>query len=176
MRSLVTMVPIMLAFLVLAKTNFLFPKPVYNPAQKPQKPKAIPLSEAEDRVLFEVEGNITGPWRIGALDVYDGKAWRLPPFDPKRLRVSAAVSSTRIAPARDGEDHRARPGQHATLPTVATPAKITLSGASVVFDPRSDTVRVKSGRVPGEPHLHDDVAQYPTGVQLQAPRRPTSRR
>ena len=32
--------------ILLNQSNFLFPKPAYNPAQKPQKPKAIPLSAA----------------------------------------------------------------------------------------------------------------------------------
>ena len=28
---------------------------------------------------------LSGPWRIGSLDVYDGKDWRLPPFAENRL-------------------------------------------------------------------------------------------
>jgi hypothetical protein len=148
-RSLVTMVPILLAFVVLAKTSFLFPSPVYKPGEKPQKPKAIPLSAATDRVLFEVDGPITGPWRIGDLDVYDGRAWRLPPFDTKRLKGlgDGVVDKTRVGDQTVKITVRDL-GDSATLPTVATPAKVTVSGAGVVFDPRTDTLRVKKGRVP----------------------------
>src|SRR5439155_1048132 len=65
---------------LLAQTDFLFPKPAINPAEQPQKPKTVPLSQVEDRVLFSVDSALSGPWRVGSLDVYDGKDWRLPAF------------------------------------------------------------------------------------------------
>ena len=85
-RGAFLVVPGVLALVLLSNSSFLFPKPVYNPAEKPQKPRSVPLSAARDRVLFEVDGPITGPWIIGALDVYDGTTWRLAPYDPKRLK------------------------------------------------------------------------------------------
>jgi hypothetical protein len=168
-RSLLTMVPILLAFVVLAKTSFLFPSPVYNPGEKPQKPKAIPLSEAKDRVLFEVDGPITGPWRIGALDVYDGRAWRLPPFDAKRLKGigDGVLDKTRVGDVTVKLTVRDL-GDSATLPTVATPAKVTAPSANVVFDPRTDTLRVKKGRVPSGLTYTITLPKYPTGAQLEA--------
>ncbi|HLF41419.1 MAG TPA: hypothetical protein VI854_08095, partial [Acidimicrobiia bacterium] len=47
----------------LAQTDFLFPDPAIDPAQEPQKPKTVPLSEVADRVLFTAEAQISGPWR-----------------------------------------------------------------------------------------------------------------
>src|SRR5205807_2402096 len=85
-KAAATLAPLVGGVLLLNSTSLLFPKPVYNPAQKPQKPKAVPLSAADDRVLFEVDGPITGPWKMGSLDVYDGTAWRLPPFDARKLK------------------------------------------------------------------------------------------
>ncbi|MDT7570147.1 MAG: hypothetical protein QOE05_321, partial [Actinomycetota bacterium] len=70
---------------LVSQANFLFPSPVIDPTHQPQKPKTVPLSKVEDRVLFEVRSSITGPWRIGSLDVYDGHDWRLPPFSDSKL-------------------------------------------------------------------------------------------
>ena len=86
------MVPLSPRSLRAQQRKFLFPKPVYDPTDKPQKPKAVPLSAAKDRVLFEVktDSQITGPWRTGVLDVYDDDAWKLPPYDSDRFEPLAA--------------------------------------------------------------------------------------
>src|SRR2546423_2198833 len=55
---------------LLAQTDFLFPKPAINPAEQPQKPKTVPLSQVEDRVLFSVDSALSGPWRGGSLHGY----------------------------------------------------------------------------------------------------------
>lgn len=171
-RSLVTMVPVLAAFIVLAQTNFLFPKPVYDPAQKPQKPKAIPLSEAQDRVLFEVKvepDNITGPWRIGALDVYDGKSWRLPPFDPKRMEGLGNGVIDRNRSEENKVTFTVRDlGNSATLPTTATPAKVDIDAGNIQVDPRTETLRVKSGRVPAGLTYTVTFPTFAKGEQLQA--------
>src|SRR2546430_2357722 len=85
LRALPLLVVVTAGLFGLAQTDFLFPKPVINPVQEPQKPKTVPLSEVEDRVLFSVEANVSGPWRVGSLDVYDGKDWRLPAFSESEL-------------------------------------------------------------------------------------------
>jgi transglutaminase-like putative cysteine protease len=69
----------------LSQLNLLFPPPLYDPTKSAQKPKTVPLSKVPDRVLFTVQSSVTGPWRMGGLDVYDGKDWRLPPFSENRL-------------------------------------------------------------------------------------------
>src|SRR6185436_9148684 len=79
-RGAVGMVALGLALVVLGHTSFLFPTPAFDPNDRPQKPKSIPLSEQRDRVLFSVKApdGFTGPWRTNVLDIYDDGVWKLP--------------------------------------------------------------------------------------------------
>ena len=131
-----------------AQSNFLFPKPAINPAEEPQKPKTVPLSEVEDRVLFTVESQLSGPWRVGSLDVYDGKDWRLPAFSDSRL---ADVP-------RDGVVNRdLSPGVRATfaiaglggtvLPGLPNTVGVVAEGPKLAYDGRSGALRVAQGQV-----------------------------
>lgn len=156
------------ALVFAAQTSFLFPEPVYDPTEQPQKPRSVPLSEAVDRVLFEVDATITGPWRIGVLDVYDGTSWRLPPFDPQRVRE---LGNGVLEPDRSGETtvrFTVRDlGNTSTLPTVALPAAIDVDTDGLVYDPRTETVRVTSGRVAEGLTYSMTLPAYPTGAQLE---------
>jgi len=133
---------------LLAQTDFLFPKPAINPAEQPQKPKTVPLSQVEDRVLFTVESQLSGPWRVGSLDVYDGKDWRLPAFSESRL---ADVP-------RDGVvNHDLSPGVRATftiaglggtvLPGLPNTVGVVAEGPKLAYDNRSGALRVAQGQV-----------------------------
>src|SRR5581483_9373380 len=133
---------------LLAQTDFLFPKPAINPAEQPQKPKTVPLSQVEDRVLFTVDSALSGPWRVGSLDVYDGKDWRLPPFSESRL---ADVP-------RDGVvNHDLSPGVRATftiaglggtvLPGLPNTVGVVAEGPKLAYDNRSGALRVAQGQV-----------------------------
>ncbi len=166
-----------LAVLVgLNQTSFLFPKPAYNPAQKPQKPKAVPLSEAVDRVLFEVESEappvgISGPWRLGALDVYDGKAWRLPPFDDTRLKK---VSSGKKLPGADATSGAVSVritvrdlGKSPQLPSIASPNSVQTTRRDLRYDPRTQTLRVATGTVPAGLRYELRKSPYPTADALR---------
>ena len=155
---------------VLSQTDFLFPKPVYDPTQKPQKPRAIPLGEVRDRVLFEIDSTITGPWKTGVLDFYDGKSWRLPPYDEKRL--------TKIPKGGVVDDARVGDvtvtftvgdlGTSAVLPAVADPTSIKASGVDLLYDSRSNTFRMREGRVPTGLVYTVTMPTYPTEAQLRA--------
>lgn len=175
-RRAVRGVPLLLGGVVLlvvfSQTDFLFPKPAYNPAEKPQKPKAIPLGQVRDRVLFEIDGDITGPWKTGVLDVYDGESWRLPPFDSKRMKRVRG----------DGAIDRARPGDvtvkftirdlgtNSVLPGVTGLTRFAVAsggpGGDVVYDPRVGVVRLATGRVPADMVYEMSLPAYPTGAQL----------
>jgi len=133
---------------LLAQTDVLFPRPAINPAEQPQKPKTVPLSQVQDRVLFTVESHLSGPWRVGSLDVYDGKDWRLPPFSESRL---ADVP-------RDGVvNHDQRPGVRATftiaglggtvLPGLPNTVGVVAVGPKLAYDDRSGSLRVAQGQV-----------------------------
>jgi hypothetical protein len=133
---------------LLAQTDVLFPRPAINPAEQPQKPKTVPLSQVEDRVLFTVDSQLSGPWRVGSLDVYDGKDWRLPPFSEARL---ADVP-------RDGVvNHDLTPGVRATftiaglggtvLPGLPNTVGVVAEGPKLAYDHRSGALRVAQGQV-----------------------------
>lgn len=148
LRALPVLILITVAVLALDRVGFLFPDPYIDPTQEPQKPKTVPLSEVEDRVLFDVEASITGPWRIGSLDVYDGKDWRLPPFAENELED---VPRTGIV------DDELQPGVKArftiaglsgvVLPGLPNTVGIVAEGPKLAYDQRNGNIRVSQGQV-----------------------------
>jgi hypothetical protein len=168
-KAALYVVGLVIAVLVLNTTSLLFPEPTYNPAQQAQKPKPVPLSAAADRVLFEVSGPITGPWKMGSLSVYDGTAWRLPAFDPRNLvKVpdDGVIDSTRPADVTMTFTIRDL-GTNATLPGVTGPTKIDVKGPRVVFEPAAGSFRVRTGRVPAGLTYKESLPTYPTPEQLR---------
>jgi hypothetical protein len=148
LRALPLIGVIVVALTFLSQANFLFPPPVIDPTQEAQKPQTVPLSEVEDRVLFEVESSITGPWRIGSLDVYDGTDWRLPPFADNQLDEVP----------RDGVvDPDLEPGVRATfrikglsgavLPGLPNTVGIVASGPKLAYDVRNGNIRTAEGQI-----------------------------
>ena len=148
LRALPLIAAITVGLYFLAQADFLFPKPYIDPTQEPQKPKRVPLSEVEDRVLFEVDSSISGPWRIGSLDVYDGKDWRLPPFAENELDevprsgivdedLTAGVKATFTIAGLGG----------AVLPGLPNPVGIVAEGPKLAFDSRNGNIRVSQGQV-----------------------------
>lgn len=168
-RGLPLVALVTVALIGLSRAGFLFPEPIINPEQEAQKPKTVPLTEAEDRVLFEVESTVVGPWRIGGLDVYDGKDWRLPPF---------AQSSAEKVPKSGIVDRSGKPGVSATftmtglggavLPTLPNTIGIISKGPVLAYDDRNDNIRVIEGQI--EPGLSYVVtaAGLPTLDELKA--------
>ncbi|MGH2687950.1 MAG: DUF3488 domain-containing protein, partial [Actinomycetota bacterium] len=139
---------ITLVMYLLAQTNFLFPEPLYDPAQEAQLPKAVPLTEVEDRVLFRVDSSITGPWRMGTLNVYDGKDWRLPPFASANfvdVPRSGVVDEDLTPGLRAQVDVVGLTG--AVLPGLPNMVGIIAEGPRLVFDTRTQNVRMKQGQV-----------------------------
>ena len=170
------MAGILAAVVLLNSSSLLFPKPSYNPAQKAQKPKPIPLNASDDRVLFEVSGPITGPWKMGSLDVYDGTAWRLPPFDPRKLDKvpdDGVIDKTRKGDVTVTFTIRDL-GTNATLPGVTGPTRIEPGAQKVLFDPRAGAFRVPSGRVPAGLSYKESLPSYPAPDALRAAEASTS--
>lgn len=160
---------VLVAVIVLNNASFLFPTPAYDPAQKPQKPKPVPISEVKDRVLFEVRGPITGPWKMGSLDEYDGRTWRLPPFDPKkltRLGDDGVIDSARQGSISVTFTVRGL-GTSATLPGVTGPTRIKSERRGLLFDTRAGTVRIGSGRVAAGFTYDELLAPYPSPDKLR---------
>ena len=137
------------ALVVLNRSGFLFPDPIVDPAVEPQKPKPIPLSQAADRVLFDVQSTVRGPWVMGTLDVYDGKDWRLPAFSQAKLvRVprSGIVNDTMQAGLQAKFTVRGLEG--AVLPSLPNTVGIIARGPQLAYDARSGNIRLIEGEIP----------------------------
>ncbi|MFZ6003522.1 MAG: transglutaminaseTgpA domain-containing protein [Actinomycetota bacterium] len=154
-KSLPVIALITVALIALAQTSFLFPDPQIDPAQEPQKPKTVPLEEVEDRVLFEVTDPsggdpVSGPFRLGTLDVYDGTDWRLPAFSENELEdvptnghVDDELFGTRDTQAR----FRVQGLGGTVLPGLPNTVGINAQGPQLAYDSRSGNIRVASGQV-----------------------------
>lgn len=142
-RRAVRMLPLLAALtaalVAVSQAGFLFPDPIYDPTERAQRPKSIPLSEIEDRVLFTAEtppdAPFTGPWRTGVLDVVDTEGWwRLPPFN---------AAGQRPAPL-DGLVGRPF-GQEGPSESLATISILGLDGTVLPMPARVQAIRVTKG-------------------------------
>lgn len=161
--------------------TFLFPEPVIDPSDRPQKPRSVPLSEAVDRVLFTatVPEGFTGPWRTGVLDIYDDGAWKLPGGTTDRL---VELDDGTVDPASVDRATLAVEialgdlGSATAVPTVPTVARLEAGSAGfgpLRWDPRTGTLRVAGGRVPTT-RLTMSLPPYPSASALAAVTTPPS--
>jgi hypothetical protein len=148
LKALPLIALITVAMFFLSKSDFLFPEPQINPAQKPQRPKTQPLAHVPDRVLFTVKSTLTGPWRVGSLDVYDGKDWRLPPFAENKL---ANIPKSGIVNAHLSQEVSAEitiKGLTGTvLPDLPNTVAVSASGPKLAYDSRSGNLRLVESQV-----------------------------
>lgn len=174
MKRLIRAVPAfavaVVLLVVLNNSTFLFPKPVYNPQQKPQKPKSIPLSQVKNTVLFTVDGPITGPWQEGILDVYQDGSFLLPPYNPNTAK-KVGVTGSVVDKSRTGSVTvnfvTGDLGNTQVLPGLVDPTDIDItSGPAPVYDPVSETFRMASGRVPDGMVYSESIPAYPTAAML----------
>ena len=178
-KSLPVIGVITVALIAISQTGFLFPDPQIDPAQEPQKPKTVPLTEVEDRVLFEVgpdvergdtELLISGPWRMGTLSFYDGVDWRLPPVAENEFEdiPEDGILDDALA-GRLGVRARFRIlGLGGTvLPSLPLSAAILSDGAPLAYDETTNNVRVGSGEVRSGQTYVIAAAQLPTVDDLR---------
>ena len=124
-------------------------------------------------MLFEVrtESGLTGPWRVGALDVYDDGAWLIPGFSRDRLTKiggDGAVSPLRANGPQLEVNVTVRDlGDSAVAPILAGTTNVT-SDRELRLDPRSLTLRVPTGRVPASTAYRLLLPAYPTAAELEA--------
>lgn len=165
-------VPMVLVMIValygLARLDILFPDSVYDPTQQAQRPKVVPLSQVEDRVLFTVESKVTGPWRMGLLDVYDGKEWRLPPFAETRLKEvprSGIVNSELTPEERAAFVVKGLGG--AVLPGLPNSVGIVAAGPRLAYDTRTGNIRAAEGQIEEGLAYSVVAARIPTVDELK---------
>ena len=163
LRKLAKSIPVIgvitVALIALAQTSFLFPDPQIDPATEPQTPDTKPLSEVEDRVLFEVGPDIergdtelvvTGPWRMGTLPIYDGKDWRLPAVDDNQFEEvpdDGIIDQSQIGRLGARARFKVLGLGGTTLPGLPLSAAIQSAGAPLTYDATTGNVRVASGEV-----------------------------
>jgi hypothetical protein len=172
-RGLLAGIPLVALLVALGSANFLFPDPVFDPDDKPQKPKAAPLSAADDRILFEVASGspFTGPWRIGALDVYEDDSFLIAGFDRDRLvdlGAGGAVSPIRTGATQQRVTITIRDlGNSGVVPILGGTTAVE-SAAELVLDPRTTTLRVPTGRVPAGLVYTLSAPGYASAEELEA--------
>ncbi|HEX7165721.1 MAG TPA: transglutaminase domain-containing protein [Acidimicrobiales bacterium] len=168
-KGLVFVVAITIVLALLAQANVLFPKPIIDPTQEPQKPKTVPLSEVPDRVLFTVKADFSTQWRSGVLDVYQDDAWRTPPFASTRFEdipESGIVNDTGREDAVAAQFTTAGL-TGAVLPVLPGTQKVQYRGPQINFDERSQTLRMVNGQVlPGLTYL-TTAPRFPNIDQLR---------
>jgi hypothetical protein len=169
-RALPLIAAVLVALYFLAQSGFLFPDPLIDPLEEAQRPKPIPLSKATDRVLFTVQSSITGPWRMGHLDVYEQKdsSWRLPPFAENRLKEvpESGIVDRQLEPGFKATfDLRGLGG--AVLPGLPNTTGIVAQDVNLAYDSRTGTIRVAQGQVlPGIKYVVTG-GKLPTVEELQ---------
>lgn len=169
MRAAPLLAGLVVLMLLLAKTNVMFPRPLYDPVRQAQRPRPIPLSQATDRVLFEVRSRSTGPWRLGLLDIYEAGEWKLPAF---------AESELKEVPRSGVVDASLRPGVRAdflvqglggaVLPGVPNTYGILAEGPELAYDPRTGNIRLAEGQIRAGLAYTAVAAALPTELQLKA--------
>jgi hypothetical protein len=168
-RSLIVIAPVTVLLILASQVDFLFPKPTVNPAEEPQKPKTVPLSKVIDRPLFRVRSELTGPWRMGSLDVYDGTDWRLPAVTDatvKKVPKSGVVDAT--LSARTTARFQILGLTGAVMPGLANTVGLQAKGILPAFDGRSGTLRLSSGTLERGQEYTVLAAGLPSLTDLEA--------
>jgi hypothetical protein len=134
--------------IVVGQSHLLFPKPRFDPTRDSVTPKAVPLSQVKDRPLFTVASKVTGPWRIGMLDVYANNEWRLPAFAESRLRPvpASGVVDRDLKPTVTAEFTIADLGG-SVLPGLPNTSAIRATGPRLAYDDRTGNIRLAQGQI-----------------------------
>ncbi len=173
---------------LLSQVGWLFPEPNRDQVIPPKKPEVQPPQA--DRVLFTVQADRPGPWRLGVLDVYEGGAWLLPPYDSKRFEEVAAsgrvkTPSVRGFPAPDPEDpdrptlftarFTIKDVEGHVLPNVANTINFKRTGFALQHDPRTQMFRLPESRAQAGMNYTVEAPAPPGGKVLsEAPAAPAS--
>jgi len=168
-RSLVVIIPVTVVLILASQLDFLFPKPNINPAEEPQKPKTVPLSKVVDRPLFRVTSDLTGPWRMGSLDVYDGTDWRLAAISDANVRnvPKSGIIDESLVPKIEAK-FQIQGLTGAVLPGLANTVAMQAKGIVPAFDYRSSNIRLSSGTLKPGNQYTVLAAGLPTIAELEA--------
>jgi len=143
LRGTVVVAVLTVQVVILGRLGFLFPAPRNDQKAPPRLPQSSSL--LSDRILFNVQADGPGPWRLGTLDIYRSGNWLLPPVDTgdlQDLATGGAVAGAKPGgPGATAKFTIARLEGH-VLPTSSNPRSVTRRGFAVSFDPRTQTLRL----------------------------------
>ncbi len=153
----------------LAQANVLFPAPLYDPTQSAREPETVPLSDVPDRVLFSVKSQVTGPWRMGSLDVYDGDSWKLPPFAENRTQEvpESGIIDPELRPGVRA-DFRVEGLNGAVLPGLPNLVGLVAEGPELAYDQRTGVIRLAEGSIQTGLEYTVTAARIPSVQELQS--------
>lgn len=170
-RGAIGLGALVVVVILISRAGFLFPTQEAEQVIPPKKPEAQPIQA--DRVLFTVESDRPGPWRLGVLDGYADDGWLLPPFDLGRLEK---IPGSGEIPGHPAAPASAEGTTEATftindisgdvIPSVASPTRLTGASGEARFDPRTQTLRLTEGRPPSGFSYTIEAPVAPTGEQL----------
>ncbi|MDQ1446079.1 MAG: hypothetical protein QOI20_2543, partial [Acidimicrobiaceae bacterium] len=155
---------------VVSQSGLLYPDQQDTTVIPPRKPETPPPSR--DRVIFTVRTNISLPWRMGVLDVYQDNAWLTPPFDPKRFLDVPDSGQVPGGPAETAPDKRLKVEFAITdlegrvVPTVAGAIDIAGRPDGTQVDPRTQALRTLGTRLSAGTSYEVTVPPVPTGAAL----------
>lgn len=169
---------LLVALFALSQAGFLFPETDRDQEIPPKRPETQPPQA--DRVIFTVEAERPGPWRLGVLDVYEQVAWLLPPYTTARL---VDIDPDGVIPASIGEpeepvvEREDRGTFTATfevfdveghvLPTIADARRVRRQGDfALTFDPRTQMLRLPDSRARRGMTYTVEAPMPPTGEEL----------
>lgn len=167
-RGAGVMAVVIVAMVALNQAGFLFPKADRSRDLKPQKPKIVSLAEVKDKVLFDVRTDQPGPWRLGVMDVYDGRGWLLPPFDADRLTDPKDGALGRPTGETVQATFTVRGLEGHTLPSLANALRVEPAGRGIAFDPRTQTLRQRLSSAGDGYRYTVTAAAPPSGAALSA--------
>jgi hypothetical protein len=148
-RGLGILVVLVLAIVALSHADFLFPATKKDQIIPPRKPPVVPLEK--DRELFQVQALQPGPWRVGALDSFDGEYWLLPAYDPTAQAEvkDGKLPEAPVAPATERSTFTVKDLSGRNLPIPGGAAKLSGTGATIMVDPATGVPALKSRVQPG---------------------------
>jgi hypothetical protein len=168
-RSALAGVVLVGVLIAASKVSFLFPDTEQNHVVPPRRP---PISPPQPDVpLYTVKGTLTGPLRVGVIDVYDleEKAWLLPPVDRSRLERRKLPTDVPGAPAAFGTPTSltvtVKQATGHLLPSVAGARRVNGS-ATTDFDPRTQLFELATRPVFTGLRYTITANPVPTGEQL----------
>ncbi len=168
---------LLVVLFALSQAGFLFPETDRDQEIPPKRPEVQPPQE--DRVIFTVEADRPGPWRLGVLDVYEEVAWLLPPYTTARL---IDIEPTGVIPPSIGEPEqpveREDDGTFVAtfeifdveghvLPIIADAKRVQReSDFELTFDPRTQMFRLPDSRARRGMTYTVEAPMPPSGEEL----------